>query len=112
MAKIDLPRYHWLAIRHEGRFVTNTYSGSEGTLPNQGCVSVPTFNYRVYVNISSGDESTFRLVAESCIIQPWSLGGDKTDFERAEFESSENGVNEAEEWLAKTAAKYGLLESL
>ena len=107
MSKIDLPRYHWLVSKHEGRFVTNSYSGSMGTLPDQGCVSVRTVNYRVYVDISSGEESTFRLIAETYIIQPWSYGGHKTDFERAEFESSENGVKEAEEWLARTAATYG-----
>ena len=107
MSKIDLPRYHWLVSKHEGRFVTNTYSSSMGTLPDQGCVSVRTFNYRVYVDISSGDESSFRLIAESYIIQPWHLGGRKTDTEHAEFESSEKGVNEAEEWLVQTAARYG-----
>ena len=107
MSKIDLPRYHWLASKHEGRFVTNTYSGSMGTLPDQGCVSVRTFNYRIYVDTSSGEENTFRLIAESYIIQPWSLGGNKTDFERAEFEGSEKGVKDAEEWLGQTAAKYG-----
>ena len=107
MSKIDLPRYQWLVSKHEGRFVTNTYSGSMGTLPDQGCVSVRTFNYRVYVDISSGEESTFLLIAESYIIQPWHLGGHKTDAERAEFECSESGVRGAEEWLARTAAKYG-----
>ncbi len=107
MAKIDLPRYHWLLSKHEGRFVTNAYSGSMGILPDGGCLSTRTFNYRVYVDISSGEENSFRLIAESYIIQPWSRGGEKTDFERAGFESSENGVNEAEEWLDKTAAKYG-----
>lgn len=107
MSKIDLLRYHWLVSKHEGRFVTNSYSGSMGTLTDQGCVSVRTFNYRIYVDISSGEESTFRLIAETYIIQPWHLGGNKTDTERAEFESSENGVKEAEEWLARTAAKYG-----
>ena len=107
MAKIDLPHYHWLVSKHEGRFVTNTYSGSMGTLTDQGCVSVRTFNYRVYMDISSGEESSFRLIAETYIIQPWSRGGNKTDFERAEFESSENGISEAEEWLGRTAAKHG-----
>lgn len=107
MSKIDLPRYHWLVSKHEGRFVTNTYSGSMGTLSDQGCVSVRTFNYRVYVDMSIGEESAFRLIAESYIIQPWSKGGNKTDTERAEFESSENGVRGAEEWLARTAATYG-----
>ena len=107
MSKIDLPHYHWFVSKHEGRFVTNTYSGSMGTLPDQGCVSVRIFNYRVYVDISSGEESKFHLIAESYIIQPWHLGGHKTDAERAKFESSESGVNEAEEWLAQIAAKHG-----
>ena len=108
MPKIDLPRYAWFISKHEGRFVTNTHSGSMGTLPDQGCMSVPTFNYRVYVDISSGSPSTFRLIAESCIIQPRNRGGNKTDHERAEFESSEKGIKAAEEWLGQTAAKYGL----
>ena len=107
MSKIDLPRYHWLVSKHEGRFVTNTYSGSMGTLPDQGCVSVRTLNYRVYVDTLSDEENTFRLIAESYIIQPWSRGGNKTDFERAEFENSEKGVEDAGEWLARTATKYG-----
>ena len=107
MTKIDLPRYHWLVSKHEGRFVTNTYSGSMGTLPDQGCVNVRTFNYRVYVVTSSKEETSFRLIAESYIIQPWSCGGNKTDFERAEFENSEKGVEDAGEWLARTASKYG-----
>ena len=107
MTKIDLPRYHWLVSKHEGRFVTNVYSGSMGTLPDQGCVSVRTLNYRVYVDISSGEESTFRLIAESYIIQPWHLGGHKTDFERSEFEGSEQGIARAAEWLGRTAAKNG-----
>ena len=107
MSKIDLPRYHWLVSKHEGRFVTNIYSGSMGTLPDQGCVSVRTFNYRVYADISGREESSFRLIAESFIVLPWHLGGCKTNFERAEFESSENGIRAAEEWLERTAAKYG-----
>ena len=107
MAKIDLPRYHWLVSMHEGRFVTNTYSGSMGTLPDQGCVNVRTFNYRVYVDTSSKEETSFRLIAESHIIQPWRRGGNETDFERAEFENSEKVVEDAGEWLARTASKYG-----
>ena len=107
MAKIDLPRYHSLVSKHEGRFVTNTCSGSMGTLSNRGCVSVRTFDYRVYVDVSDSEAGTFRLIAESYIILPWSRGGNKTDFERAEFENSEKGVEDAGEWLGQTAAKYG-----
>ena len=107
MAIFDLPHCHWLVSKHEGRFVTNVYSGSMGTLPDQGCVNVRTFNYRIYVDISSGDESTFRLIAKSYVSQPWNCGGKKTDFDRAEFENSENDVPDAEERLRRTTTKYG-----
>ncbi len=106
MSKIDLPHYQSLVIKHEGRFVANTYSGSLGTHADQGCVRARTFNYRVYVDISSGEESNFRLIAECWIIQPWSCGGEKTDMERAEFEGSDQGVTDAIDWLTQAAAKH------
>lgn len=105
--KIELPKYHWFLSKCEGRFVTNMYSGSAGTAPDTGCIGTRTFNYRVYVDISGGDENHFRLIAESFIIQPWNLGGRKTDLEQAEFECSENCVAEVEKWLSEISAKYG-----
>ena len=107
MSKIDLPLYRWFASEHEGRLVTNVYSGSSGTLPDQGCMSVRTWNFRVFADVSNKKQSECHLIAESYILQPWSCGGNKTNFERAEFESSEKGVNDAEEWLGLIAAKYG-----
>ena len=105
--KIELPNYHWFVGRHEGRFVTNIYSGSAGTLGDVGCIGTRTFNYRVYVDISSGNESEFRLIVESYIIQPWYLGGHKTDFEKTEFLCSEDCVVQATKWLSEISAKYG-----
>ena len=105
--KINLPDLRWLVSRHEGRFVTNTYSGSAGTLSDGGCVSTRTFNYKVYVDISGGNESDFRLIAESCIIQPWHLGGKKTDPEKLILACTEDGVAQAAEWLTEVSAKYG-----
>lgn len=105
--KIELPNYHWFISKHEGRFVTNIYSGSAGTLGDAGCICTRTFNYRVYANVSSGNESEFRLIAESYLIQPWHLGGQKTDFERAEFLCSEDSVSQAANWLLEISAKYG-----
>jgi hypothetical protein len=104
--KIDLPKYHWLISRHEGRFVTNTYSGSLGTRGDSGCIGTRTFNYRVFADISGDNESDFRIVAESYIIQLWHLGGNKTDLERKEFECSEGGVVQAAEWLEEISTKY------
>ena len=105
--KIELPNYHWFVGRHEGRFVTNIYSGSAGTLGDVGCIVTRTINFRVYVDISSGNESEFRLIAESYIIQPWHLGGHKTDFEKTEFLCSEDCVVQATKWLSEISAKYG-----
>ena len=106
MSKIDLPNLHWLISKHEGRYATNVWSASLGTSPS-GCTNVKTFNYRVHVDISCANESEFRLIAESYIINPWSDGGNKSDMEHAEFEVSENGVTLASEWLSQTATIYG-----
>ena len=105
--KIELPNYHWFVSRHEGRFVTNIYSGSAGTLGDSSCICTRTFNYRVYVDISSGNESEFRLIVESYIIQPWYLGGHKTDFEKAEFLCSEDCIAQVANWLSEVSGKYG-----
>ena len=105
--RVDLPRFHWLISPNEGKFVTNVYTASQGTVVDGGCLGTKTFNFRVYADISSGEESSFKLVAETYIIQPWDKGAGKTDFERAEFECSEEGVKKAEEWLSATSLKYG-----
>ena len=105
--KIELPKYEWLVNKHEGRFVTNVYSGSAGTQGNEGCIGSRTFNYRVYVDISSGKESEFRLISESYIIQPHHLGGKKTNFERADFSCSEHCLIQVIKWLSEISRKYG-----
>ena len=105
--KVDLPRFHWLISPNEGKFVTNIYTASQGTVVEGGCLGTTTFNFRVFADVSSGEESSFKLVAECYLIQPWNLGANKTDFERAEFECSEDGVKQAEEWLSAISSKHG-----
>ena len=107
MAKINLPRYPWFISRLEGKYVTNTYSGSLGTSPERGALANLAFHYRAYVDISSGEQDTFSLVAESYLVKPWREGGNKTNEEQAKFEASENGIAQASEWLCEVAAKYG-----
>jgi len=109
--RIDLPRFQWFIQKQGDMFATNIYSiysGSLGTNPAKGCIANLTFNYLAYVDVSSNDESGFRLVAEGFNIQPW--GRRKTDFERAEFDNSPKVIRDAGEWLGKIAAKYGFLE--
>ncbi|MBR5601406.1 MAG: hypothetical protein IKW24_02130 [Clostridia bacterium] len=104
MSRVDLPRYDWFVNNHS----TNTFSGSLGTLPDQGCIAIRTFHYRVFVDTSKGkDESTYRLVAECYIIQPWDQKGAKTDEQRADFDASEQGIDQAGEWIGGIAAKFG-----
>lgn len=93
---INIPDISWLVNEREGW--KNCFSGSLGTTQN-GCLTAPTFNYRVYVN----DD----LIAECFIIQPWHLGGQKINFARAEFECSDKGVKHASEWLSDMVIKYG-----
>ena len=58
--KIELPKYHWLISRQEGRFVTNRYSGSLGTLGDSGCISTRTLNFRAYVDTKGDEEKAYR----------------------------------------------------
>ena len=58
--KIELPQYNWIISRHEGRFVTNRYSGSLGTLGDSGCISTRTFNFRACVDTKGGEEKAYR----------------------------------------------------
>ena len=105
--KIELPNYHWFVSRHEGRFVTNIYSGSAGTVGNTGCISNLTFHYKVYVDISSRNASEFRLIAESYLLQPHHLGGSKTDLEKTEFVCSEDSLTKVASWLEEISSKHG-----
>ncbi len=105
--RILLPNRHWFVSLHEGQIVTNTYSGSFGTVSDKGGLSTRTFNYRVYARFSESKPKGGILIAESFVIQPWSCGGRKTDNERAEFECSDNGIKEAGMWLAYVSEKCG-----
>ena len=107
MVYINLPRHLWFLNDHEGKPVINVHTNSYGTDPDEGCLHVKTFNYKVYVDISSGDESQYKLIAECYVIQPWDLGSEKTDFNRSEFENSDEGIKAASDWLSKTAMSLG-----
>lgn len=107
MAKIELPLMNWLIQGGGNKYVTNNYSGSLGATPSTGSISERTFNYRVCVDTSSGERDSFLLKVETYIIQPWNLGGNKTDPECASFPCTEDGLRLSAQWLSETSAKYG-----
>lgn len=102
---IKLPNYNWFVNGQGSSCVTNRYSGSCGTSPTTGCVSVTTFNYRVFVEKSDDADNGLKLIAECFLILPWNKGGSEEHLTRAEFEASPNGLSKAQMWLSNEVRK-------
>lgn len=100
---IELPKYSWFVSGAGSSYVTNSYSGSCGTSPTLGCLSVTTFNYRVFVESIDSD---WKIVAEYYLILPWSEGGSIKELTREVFDNSQAGLDEAAEWLSVASQKY------
>ena len=100
MAKIDLPRIEWLYRNESGKLITNPYSGSLGTQTSRGCVSVCTFNYRVFAENQA-------LIASCFLIQPFQQGSEKTNHAQKSFDATPDGVNLASEWFSQMAESHG-----
>ena len=100
MAKIDLPRIEWLYRNEGGKLIVNPYSGSLGTQTNRGCVSVCTFNYRVFAENNE-------LIAACFLIQPFQHGSKKTNYVKKSLAPTSDGIRMASEWLSQTAESYG-----
>ncbi len=109
MERIKLPLYNWFVCLQEGRPVSNFYTGSYGTDPDEGCLGRRTFNYRVFSEVKklSEEEKIEIFIAESYVIEAFEDGGGKTNFEREEFERTEEGLAAIADWLTKNAVKVG-----
>lgn len=46
---IQLPNYLWFVQEQGGKYLTNVYSGSLGTDPQEGSMNKTTFNYKAFV---------------------------------------------------------------
>lgn len=103
---IELPRYEMLICKHEGKYITTPFSGSCGTLPEKGCLAVETFNYKVYVDLSSENEQDFKLIAQYSLIAPWSEGGKRNDPVKRAFDNSPSGLDMARKWLSDELMRW------
>lgn len=104
--KITLPDYTYLVNLNGGRYFTNDYSGSVGTVSGEGCLGFPTFNYYVHADVSSGEEEEFRFFVRCYALSSWKEGGKITREDSAEFPYSPDVVSVLEKWLTDKALEY------
>jgi len=104
--KITLPIYHFftncMAVEHENPKKCSAgtrCTGSVGTDPQRGFLNVTTFNYRILLKKCLDGSKIF--IAESWTRPPYSQG--RTDYaenyEKKEFEGTEESLPLMEEWL-------------
>lgn len=86
---IQLPTLNW--FQHE-----NAYTGSYGTDPLRGCLSVTTFNYRVQLIT---EDNNSKIIATYYLEPPWNCKTYKREDVSKEFDGTASGIKAAEEWL-------------
>ncbi|MBO7217109.1 MAG: hypothetical protein J6V50_00235 [Clostridia bacterium] len=95
---IKLTNYIWFIQEQGGKFITNIYSGSLGTNPIRGFMNKTTFNYKAYIKVSK-ETGPVSFQTEWYLRYPWSTGGKVSETFIKEFSPSQEGINEAENWL-------------
>lgn len=101
---IKLPSYEWFIGLMNLGGKGNIYAGSYGTDSYKGCLQAESFRYRVWIDKDENDEKILRAV--------YYIGNnsyDSTDKEimtELSFQSSSNGILEAQEKLLSELEKY------
>lgn len=113
---INLPHYNWFYQIQEGKHVTNVYSGSSGTEPSTGCLSITTFDYSVYVDLTvikkkdaegndTEETEPFKIVASWHYTYPFGHSPQFSQTITKVFENSPEGLAEAAQWLEEAEGK-------
>lgn len=95
---IQLPNYLWFVQEQGGKYLTNVYSGSLGTDPQEGCMNKTIFNYKAFVKITE-EEGPVSFCAEYYWRFPWNQGGRTSEVVAMEFDVSAESIAKAEKWL-------------
>lgn len=101
---IQLPNYLWFVQEQGGKYLTNVYSGSLGTDPQEGCMNKTTFNYKAFVKTTK-DEGHISFYVEYHWRFPWNQGGAISEVVSKEFDASAESIAKAEEWLVAECCK-------
>ena len=87
--KLQLPTMNWLQYG-------KPYTGSLGTDPMRGCLSVTTFNYRAQL-VKNENVSTIKA---TCYLEPpWNCDSCEKQYISEDFEATKSGIKAAEKWL-------------
>ena len=100
---IQLPNYLWFIQKQGEKYLTNVYSGSLGTDPQEGCMDKATFNYKAFIKTEK-DVGPIAFRVECFWRLPWNQGGSTTEVVAMEFDASAESITKAEKWLT---AEYG-----
>lgn len=95
--KIKLPSYEWFLGLMGFGGKGNTYAGSYGTDPYNGCLGRPIFSYRVWIEKDENDEKLLKAI-HYCGVKCFDET-DKEEMTEKIFEASAAGILEAQEWL-------------
>lgn len=101
---IQLPSYLWFFQKYGNGYFINVFSGSLGTDPKKGCTNHTTFHYKAFVQVGKeGDPVSF--YAEYYRRFPWNEGEVTSEKVWMNFEPSQAGIMEAEQWLVEQYLK-------
>lgn len=95
---ITLPLFTWFVQYQDGKYVTNTYTGSLGTDVEAGCLGQTIFSYKVFVRADK-EEGPQAVRAEYFWQYPWNSGRPNSETASNEFVASDEGIAQAAAWL-------------
>lgn len=101
---IKLPSYLWFMGLINFRSKGNVYSGSLGCDPALGNADGNAFRYRVWIDKGENDVFVLKAVYYESIYAYDSV--DKSLLTEKIFESSSEGIIEAQEWLQNAADEF------
>lgn len=106
----NLPRLSWFWQIQDNRPVMNILTGSLGTDPEHGCLRKKTFNYKVNaIEIPQEGQEDKIMLSASCYVQlPWAQNMECINHRQKDFEYSQEGIAQIEQWLEEQYQKEDL----
>ncbi len=101
---LPLPNYDWFVTKHDGKTVSNTFTGSCRKDATKGHFSTATFNYKI--SVSNVGKENAKIIVNCFLEKPWYKGGGRKLLAENEFECSPCGLAEAVSHLNNKCQKF------